>query len=72
MPKYEVIRPWHGVEVGQLFEADSINPALASHVREVKPKADADATLTPATPDAATPAKRGPKPKADADAIQAA
>lgn len=70
MPEYEVTRPWHGVQLGQRFDAESLHPALASHVRQV-PKADADANLTPATPEAATP-KRGPKPKADADANQAA
>ncbi len=36
MPKYEVIRPWHGVSVGQVFETDRLHPALKSNVREVK------------------------------------
>lgn len=70
MPEYEVTRPWHGVQLGQRFGTDSLHPALASHVRVV-PKTDADVSLTPATPEAATP-KRGPKPKTDADVSQAA
>lgn len=36
MPKYEVIRPWHGVSLGQVFETDRLHPALKSNVREVK------------------------------------
>ena len=35
MPKYEVIRPWHGVSIGQVFETDRLHPALKSNVREV-------------------------------------
>ncbi|UQN37312.1 hypothetical protein MTR80_06295 [Alcaligenes aquatilis] len=35
MPKYEVIRPWHGVSVGQVFETDRLHSALKSNVREV-------------------------------------
>lgn len=68
MPKFEVIRPWHGVVIGDEFEADSVHPSLASHVREVK----SGAKLIPATPkdeDAApVKGKPGPKPKQDAEA----
>lgn len=58
MPKYEVIRPWHGVEVGKVFNAERISPALAGHVRELKSAAAAEeagaaAVLVPATPGAA-------------------
>lgn len=35
MPKYEVIRPWHGVSVGQVFETDRLHPALKANVREM-------------------------------------
>lgn len=46
MPKYEVTRAWHGVKVGQVFEAERISPALAGHVRKVRA---VDGHLTPST-----------------------
>ncbi len=30
MAKYEVIRPWHGVTVGDVVEFESLHPALKS------------------------------------------
>lgn len=60
MPKYEVMRPWHGVKAGQVFEADQLHPALASHVREVPIQTEAE--LTPAPPEAGT-TKRGRQAK---------
>jgi hypothetical protein len=52
MPKYEVMKPWHGVKVGDIIETDSLHPALASHVREVT-----RGVLTPATPAATSTAE---------------
>lgn len=43
MAKYEVIRPWHGVEMGQIIEVASLHPALLNNVRMVP-----SGTLTPA------------------------
>lgn len=48
MPKFEVIRPWHGAAMGVVFDAESVNPALASHVRQVPD--DTKSTLVVATP----------------------
>lgn len=61
MPKFEVIRPWHGVAMGVVFDAKEINPALASHVRAIADGAMGE--VTPATPEATSQGKRGPKPK---------
>ena len=41
MPMFEVVRPWHGVVMGEVFDSESVHPALASHVREVSDKAAA-------------------------------
>lgn len=35
MTKYRVKRAWHGVNVGQEFEADILHPALLPNVEEV-------------------------------------
>ncbi|MGQ3902968.1 hypothetical protein [Mixta calida] len=50
--KYEVVRPWYGVEAGDVIEMDKLHPSLKSHVRKLSGKASAE--LTPATPDAST------------------
>lgn len=34
--KYEVIRAWHGVEVGDVIETDKLHYALKAHVRPIK------------------------------------
>ncbi|WP_312670821.1 hypothetical protein [Pseudescherichia sp.] len=49
MAKYEVIRPWHGVAVGDIVEFERLNPAFKSNVRLMRGEAGA---LTPATPGA--------------------
>lgn len=46
--KYEVIKPWHGVAVGDVVQLDKVHPALKSHVRKLSVKASAQ--LVPATP----------------------
>lgn len=46
MAKYEVIRPWHGVTVGDVVEFESLHPALKPNVRLMRGEAGA---LTPAT-----------------------
>lgn len=33
--KYEVIRAWHGVEVGEVIETDKLHDALKAHVRQI-------------------------------------
>ena len=33
--KYEVIRAWHGVEVGEVIETDKLHDALKPNVRQV-------------------------------------
>ena len=55
--KYEVIRPWHGVRVGQIVNLDRLHPALKANVRALRGEAQyLDATdndgvkLVPATP----------------------
>lgn len=48
--KYEVIKPWHGVAVGDVVQLDKVHPSLKSHVRKLSDKASAE--LTPATPNA--------------------
>lgn len=48
--KYEVIKPWHGVAVGDVVQLDKVHPALKSHVRKLSVKASAQ--LVPATPTA--------------------
>ena len=49
MAKYQVIRAWHGVNVGDVVEIEKLHPALKPHVMKLS-----DAALTPATPDAGT------------------
>lgn len=48
--KYEVIKPWHGVAVGDVVKLDKVHPSLKSHVRKLSDKASAE--LVPATPTA--------------------
>lgn len=50
MTKYEVIRPWHGVTVGDVVEFESLHPALKPNVRLMR--GEAGGALTPATPGA--------------------
>ncbi|WP_313486927.1 hypothetical protein [Pseudescherichia sp.] len=50
MAKYEVIRPWHGVTVGDVVEFESLHPALKPNVRLMR--GEAGGALTPATPGA--------------------
>lgn len=50
MAKYEVIRPWHGVAVGDVVEFESLHPVLKPNVRLMR--GEAGGTITPATPDA--------------------
>lgn len=52
MSKYEVVKPWHGVALGQTVEMDNVHPALKSHLRLMR--GDSGAELTPATPSAST------------------
>ena len=52
MSKYEVVKPWHGVTVGQTVELKELHPALKSHVRLMRGEAAAE--LAPATPNAST------------------
>lgn len=40
MPKFEVIRPWHGVTAGQIVELKVVHPSLAANVRAVGEGAD--------------------------------
>lgn len=54
MPKYEVVRPWHGVKKGDVVEIKNLHPALKSNVRPLK---GVIAELVPATPKAAVPKK---------------
>ncbi|KES20139.1 MULTISPECIES: hypothetical protein [Pseudomonas] len=42
MPKFEVIRPWHGVTAGQIVELKEVHPSLAANVRAVGEGADED------------------------------
>lgn len=50
MAKYEVIRPWHGVTVGDVVEFESLHPVLKPNVRLMR--GEAGGTLNPATPGA--------------------
>lgn len=50
--KYEVIKPWHGVSLGDVVQLEKLHPSLKSHVRKLSGKASAE--LSPATPDATT------------------
>ncbi|CUW11753.1 Uncharacterised protein [Serratia grimesii] len=55
MAKYEVIRPWNGVKLGEVLELDNLHPALKSNVRLMLGEASGE--LTPATPGARNEAK---------------
>ncbi|HID4130772.1 TPA: hypothetical protein ACXE8V_001073 [Pluralibacter gergoviae] len=55
MAKYEVVRPWNGVKVGDVVELKELHPALKSNVRLMRGEAGGE--LTPATPAAGTDAK---------------
>lgn len=55
MAKYEVVRPWYGVKVGDVVEVEELHPALKSNLRLMK--GEAAGTLTPATPSAGSDAK---------------
>ncbi|NIF57532.1 glycoprotein [Enterobacter sp. Ap-916] len=59
MARYEVVKPWHGVAVGDVVDMDTLHPALQPHLRLIKGEAAGE--LTPATPAAAS--GRGRKPK---------
>jgi hypothetical protein len=50
MAKYEVVRAWHGVKVGDVVETDKLHPALKPNVRLISGKV---AKLEAATPAAA-------------------
>ncbi|KWQ85603.1 glycoprotein [Salmonella enterica subsp. enterica serovar Tennessee] len=50
MAKYEVVRPWFGVKVGDVVDIKELHPALKSNVRLMRGEAGSD--LTPATPEA--------------------
>lgn len=52
MAKYEVVRAWFGVKVGQVVELKELHPALKSNVRMMKGEAGGE--LKPATPDSGT------------------
>lgn len=48
MAKYEVVRAWFGVKVGDVVELKDLHPALKSNVRLMSGEAGGE--LTPATP----------------------
>jgi hypothetical protein len=50
--KYEVIKPWHGVKEGDVFEFETVHPSLKPHLRKLSGKAATE--LVPATPSAGT------------------
>ena len=50
MAKYEVIRPWNGVIVGDVLKLEKLHPALKANVRPMLGEAGGE--LTPATPEA--------------------
>ncbi|RUN97838.1 hypothetical protein EKN24_06735 [Enterobacter asburiae] len=52
MAKYEVVRVWFGVKVGQVVELKELHPALKSNVRLMNGEAGGE--LTPSTPGAGT------------------
>lgn len=63
--KYEVIRAWHGVEVGDVIETDKLHDALKAHVRPIKSsepskKDEAESDLAPVEQKQA---RRGRPPK---------
>ena len=52
MAKYEVVRAWFGVKVGQVVELKELHPALKSNVRLINGEAGGE--LTPSNPGAGT------------------
>ncbi|MGC1034159.1 hypothetical protein [Pantoea agglomerans] len=50
--KYEVVKAWHGVSVGDVVALEDVHPALKSHVRKMSGAVQAE--LIPATPEAST------------------
>ncbi|MBN6599080.1 hypothetical protein [Citrobacter sedlakii] len=55
MAKYEVVRPWFGVKVGDVVEFKELHPALKSNVSLMRGEAGGE--LRPATPEAGTDVK---------------
>ena len=55
MAKYEVIRAWYGVAIGDVVEFENLHPAFKSNVRLMR--GEAGGSLTPATPGAGTDVK---------------
>lgn len=55
--RYEVIKAWQGVSVGDVIETDSLHDALKSNVRQVAEEKLKEAALEVATP------RRGRPPK---------
>lgn len=58
--KYEVIRAWHGVEVGDIIDTDKLHDALKAHVRQIAEKESAKKEVV--EPEE-KPARRGRPPK---------
>lgn len=50
--KYEVVKAWHGVSVGDVVVLEDVHPALKPHVRRMSGAVLAE--LVPATPEAST------------------
>lgn len=50
--KYEVVKAWHGVSVGDVVVLEDVHPALKPHVRRMSGAMLAE--LVPATPEATT------------------
>jgi hypothetical protein len=59
MPRYEVIRPWNGVQAGQVLELEAMHPALKANVRALKSDTG---NLEPATPEATTDKRKPGRP----------
>ncbi|MCQ4966782.1 hypothetical protein NE616_03650 [Enterobacteriaceae bacterium DFI.7.85] len=55
MAKYEVIRAWHGVVIGDVVEFENLHPAFNSNVRLMR--GEVGGSLTPSTPGAGTDVK---------------
>ena len=53
--KYQVIRPWHGVKIGDVVEFEKLHPSLKSHV--IKLSVSSAGYFSPASSDAGTDAK---------------
>lgn len=63
MSKYEVVRPWVGVNLGDTVEFETLHPSLVPNVRPLRGEVAGE--LSPATREATT-GKRG-RQKSDAD-----